>query len=306
MIVVKNLRKYFSNLKAVDGVSFEIQPGETFGLVGESGCGKSTLGKTLLRLEEATSGEVFFEGENIFAFSLKQKKKFRKKAQVVFQDPYASLNPRMTVQDILKEPFEIHGIETSSTKITKLLEQVYLSPAFASRFPHELSGGQKQRVGIARALALMPKFIVCDEPISSLDVSVQAQIVLLLKKLQAELGLTYLFISHDLRMVKYLSNRVAVMYLGHLVEISPTTDLFLTPLHPYTEALLSAICHPDPQLERKRTRIFLSGEPPSPLNPPKGCVFCTRCPKVMPICHEVAPPLKQISPGRQVACHLFQ
>lgn len=306
MIIVKNLRKYFSNLKAIDGVSFEIKPGETFGLVGESGSGKSTLGKTLLCLEEPSSGEVFFEGENISLFSSKERKEFRKKAQVIFQDPYASLNPRMTVEDILKEPFEIHGIEAGPEKIAELLQLVHLDPAFAYRFPHELSGGQKQRIGIARALALMPKFIVCDEPISSLDVSVQAQIVLLLKKLQAQFGLTYLFISHDLRMVKYISSRIAVMYLGHIVEIAPTAELFLEPLHPYTEALLSAIPLPDPKLERTRTRIFLPGEPPSPSNPPKGCAFCTRCPKAMPICHEVKPALQQIHPGHRVACHLYQ
>jgi oligopeptide transport system ATP-binding protein len=308
MITVKDLKKHFKTkegvLKAVDGVSFTIQEGETLGLVGESGCGKSTLGRLLLRLQEATSGEVFVGEKNLFDLSSKELKEFRKTAQMIFQDPYASLNPRMTVEDIVREPFEIHNIDVSETAIYHLLQKVHLDPVYRRRFPHEFSGGQRQRIGIARALALNPKFIVCDEPISALDVSTQSQIVALLKNLQADLNLTYLFISHDLRMVKYIATRVAVMYLGHLVEIAP--GLFENPLHPYTQALLSAIPVPDPQMAKKRTRIILKGEMPSPLTPPKGCAFCTRCPKVMEKCSRVAPSLKEVTSGHFVACHLYE
>jgi oligopeptide/dipeptide ABC transporter ATP-binding protein len=305
LVTVENLKKHYGSLKAVDGVSLTLYQKETFALVGESGCGKSTFGKTLLRLEEPTAGSVLFKEKNIFHLPPKELKIFRQQAQVIFQDPYASLNPRMTVEDILKEPFEIHRIETSDEHISHLLKQVHLPDSFRPRFPHELSGGQRQRVGIARALALSPQFIVCDEPLSALDVSIQAQIVELLKDLREALNLTLLFISHDLRMVKHISDRVGVMYLGHLVELAPTADLYLQPLHPYTEALLSAIPIPDPEAEKTRTRVILPGEVPSPLNPPKGCVFCTRCPKVMPICHTTPPPLIQIAPNRQVACHLY-
>lgn len=309
MIRLKNLKKYFpvkqGLLKAVDDVSFEIQTGETFGLVGESGCGKSTLGRTLLRLKEPTSGTVYFNEKNILNFSKTELKNWRKEAQLIFQDPYASLNPRMTAEDIISEPFYIHHMTPTKERIHELFEQVNLSPMHHRRFPHEFSGGQRQRLGIARALALTPRFIVCDEPISALDVSVQAQIVNLLKQLQKELRLTYLFISHDLRMVKYIADRVGVMYLGTLVEIAPTEALYTTPLHPYTEALLSAVPIPDPKVEKKRTHIVLQGEVPSPIHPPKGCPFCTRCPKVMDICHVERPRLKQVKPGHQVACHLY-
>jgi peptide/nickel transport system ATP-binding protein/oligopeptide transport system ATP-binding protein len=309
LLQVKNLKKYFplkeGLLKAVDDISFEIKAGETFGLVGESGCGKSTLGRSLLRLQEPTSGEILFEGKNILNFSREELKSWRKEAQFVFQDPYASLNPRMTAEDIIAEPFQIHGIEYDEGKIRDLLRQVNLSPAHRKRFPHEFSGGQRQRIGLARALALTPRFIICDEPISALDVSVQAQIVNLFKKLQMELGLTFLFISHDLRMIKYLSDHVAVMYLGNIVELAPVTELFKIPMHPYTEALLSAIPIPDPKIEKNRSRIVLKGEVPSPVHPPQGCVFCTRCPKVMDICHKVRPETKETAPGHRVACHLY-
>jgi len=309
VISVKNLKKYYTTkngtLKAVDDVSFDIEPGKTFGLVGESGCGKSTLGRTILRLQEATSGKVVYEGKNVFNFSREELKNWRKEAQFIFQDPYASLNPRMTAEDIIAEPFQIHGLEYDEGKIQELLRQVNLSPAHRKRFPHEFSGGQRQRIGLARAIALTPRFLVCDEPISALDVSVQAQIINLFKKLQSELGLTFLFISHDLRMIKYLSDHVAVMYLGIIVELAPASELFASPLHPYTQALLSAIPIPDPKIEKNRSRIVLKGEVPSPINPPQGCVFCTRCPKVMPICHLVRPVTKELSPGHQVACHLY-
>lgn len=309
LVQVKGVKKYYSVekglLKAVDDVSFEIRAGETFGLVGESGCGKSTLGRTLLRLQEATSGEVLFEGKNIFNFSQEELKNWRKEAQFIFQDPYASLNPRMTAEDIIAEPFQIHKIEYDEGKIQELFHQVNLSPAHRKRFPHEFSGGQRQRIGLARALALTPRFIICDEPISALDVSVQAQVINLFQKLQTDLGLTFLFISHDLRMIKYLSDHVAVMYLGIIVELAPVAELFKTPLHPYTEALFSAIPIPDPKIEKNRSRIVLKGEVPSPINPPQGCVFCTRCPKVMDICHQVRPAVKEVTPGHKVACHLY-
>ncbi len=309
LLQVRHLKTHFnvkkSVVKAVDGVSFEIYPKETLGLVGESGCGKSTLGRSLLRLTEPTSGEILFNGQDVLQLPPRPLKSWRKEAQVIFQDPYASLNPRMTAEDILREPFDIHGIPVTQEMIHRLFTQVALSPNLLRRFPHEFSGGQRQRIGIARALALSPRFIVCDEPLSALDVSIQAQIVNLLRDLQRELSLSYLFISHDLRMVKYISDRVAVMYLGHIVEITTSEELYAHPLHPYTQALLSAIPIPDPLLERKRTRVFLSGDAPSPLNPPKGCLFCTRCPKAMPVCFENRPELKVIQPGHQVACHLY-
>ena len=308
MITVKNLKKTFSTskglLKAVDDVSFEIPEGQTLGLVGESGCGKSTLGRLLLRLYEPTSGEVLFDGNNIFSLSVSELKKWRQEAQMIFQDPYASLNPRMTAEDIIAEPLQIHDIDIDPGLIAKTFQQVSLNPQHRCRYPHEFSGGQRQRIGIARALILNPRFIVCDEPIAALDVSVQAQIVNLLTDLQKEMGLTYLFISHDLRMIRYIADEVAVMYLGKIVEKAPTEELFQNPLHPYTQALLSSIPLPDPIEEKKRTRLVLSGEVPSPLHPPKGCAFCTRCPKVMDVCREKTPPLQEVKPGHFVACHL--
>lgn len=309
LLKASNLKTYFNVkkgvVKAVDGVSFEIYPKETLGLVGESGSGKSTLGRSLLRLVEPTSGEIQFGDQNILDLSPRALKSWRKTAQIIFQDPYASLNPRMCAEDILREPFDIHGIPVSQEMIHALFSQVALSPTLLRRFPHEFSGGQRQRIGIARALALSPRFIVCDEPLSALDVSIQAQIVNLLRDLQQDLSLSYLFISHDLRMVKYISDRVAVMYLGHIVELTTSEELYSHPLHPYTQALLSAIPIPDPILERKRTRVFLSGDAPSPFHPPKGCAFCQRCPKALPICFETPPELKVIQSGHQVACHLY-
>ncbi len=312
LIAVKNLKKAFATkqreVHAINDISFEIYPGETLGLVGESGCGKSTTGRCLLRLEEPTSGELIFENQNLLTYSRSELHLFRRQAQIIFQDPYASLNPRMTAADIVAEPLIIHRVASEReivSRVHELFELVGLSGNFLGRFPHEFSGGQRQRIGIARALALNPRFIVCDEPISALDVSVQAQIVNLLKALQREMGLTYLFIAHDLAMVKYISDRVAVMYLGQIVEIAPSEALYHTPLHPYTQALLSAISIPDPKLERSRTRLFLKGEPPSSLHPPQGCPFVSRCPFAKEICHTVRPALKLIQPGHFAACHLL-
>lgn len=313
LIEVKNLKKYFdvgknATLKAVDDVSFNIKAGETLGLVGESGCGKTTCGRTVLGLYEATDGEVLFEGVDIHKLKGREKKEFTKDAQIIFQDPYASLNPRMTVGDIIAEGIDIHGIysgEERTNRIYKLLELVGLNREHASRFPHEFSGGQRQRIGIARALAVEPKFIVCDEPISALDVSIQAQVVNLLIKLQREFGLTYLFIAHDLSMVKHISDRVGVMYLGTMVELADSGKLYESPLHPYTKALLSAIPVPDPEQERTRKRIMLEGEVPSPINPKPGCRFAARCKYVKPICLEQRPELKEIEKDHFVACHLF-
>jgi oligopeptide/dipeptide ABC transporter ATP-binding protein len=308
---VKNLRKEFSvqgkRLIAIRDISFTIEEGETLGLVGESGCGKSTTGRCLLRLEQATSGEVLYQNRNLLEMDKRALFTFRRNAQIIFQDPYSSLNPRMTAGDIIAEPLRIHQT-LSRADIEKhlgsLVEMVGLSKSALNRFPHEFSGGQRQRIGIARALALKPHFIVCDEPISALDVSVQAQIVNLLKNLQRELGLTYLFIAHDLAMVKYISDRVAVMYLGSIVEIAPAEELYHNPMHPYTQALLSAIPLPDPQLEKQRQRTVLSGEVPSLITPMKGCPFASRCPHVMAKCHESVPAFKEISPGHYSACHL--
>jgi oligopeptide/dipeptide ABC transporter ATP-binding protein len=311
LIQIKNLKKYFSykgqTLRAVDDISFDIFPQETLGLVGESGCGKTALARALMRLYEPTSGDILFKGESILCYKGKAIKSLRHDMQYIFQDPYASLNPRMTAGEIIAEPLNIHNVLNPSDRqkrVQELLELVGLRPEYVRRFPHEFSGGQRQRIGIARALALNPRLIVCDEPIAALDVSIQAQIVNLLKYLQEEMGLTYLFISHDLAMVKYLSTRVAVMYLGHLMELAPSHDLYDKPLHPYTQGLLSAIPIPDPLIEKKRTRILLTGEVPSPINPPKGCVFCTRCPKAEKICFEKRPTLREISSGHQVSCHL--
>lgn len=312
LVEVRNLKKHYlvnsKTLQAVDDVSFEIRQGETLGLVGESGCGKSTLGRALIRLEDPTSGEIFFEGENILDLQKKELKALRRKIQMIFQDPYASLNPRMTIRDIIAEPLEIHELydrETRKKRVEELLHLVGLNYGFSGRYPHELSGGQRQRVGIARSLAAGPTFLVCDEPISALDVSVQAQIITLLKKLQQDMGLTYLFIAHDLAMVKYLSTRVAVMYLGHIVELAPADDLYTNPLHPYTQALLSAIPIPDPKIERNRSRIVLKGEVPSALTPPSGCIFSTRCPHATELCHRLRPTWKEISQEHFAACHLL-
>jgi len=276
LISVRNVKKYFDvgkgkTLKAVDGISFDIYPGETFGLVGESGCGKSTAGRTIIRLYEPTGGEVIFNGKNIYKLSRHEMQEIRRDFQMIFQDPYASLNPRMTVEDIIAEPLDIHKAckseEERHNRVIELLKLVGLNEEHASRFPHEFSGGQRQRIGIARALALRPKFIVCDEPISALDVSIQAQVVNLLKELQKEMGLTYLFIAHDLSMVRYISDRVGVMYLGHMMELAKSEELYENPIHPYTQALLSAIPIPDPEVQRNRHRIILEGDVPSPIDP---------------------------------------
>ena len=302
------LRSHTGDVKAVDGVSFSINPGETLGLVGESGCGKSTVGRAILRLYELTAGRVIIDGEDVAHLSAEKLRQKRPSMQMVFQDPQACLNPRMTLARIIGEPLDEHTNWTRAKKtarIYELMDQVGLNRRFANRYPHEFSGGQRQRIGIARALALNPKFIVCDEPIAALDVSIQAQVVNLLEDLQERLGLTYLFISHDLSMVRHLADRVAVMYLGRIAELSPAKDLYARPLHPYAEALLSAVNEPDPELAARRNRIILKGDVPSPANPPKGCNFCTRCPKVFDLCKVVKPDLTEIEPDRFVACHLY-
>ena len=301
-------RRHTGDVKAVDGVSFQIMAGQTLGLVGESGCGKSTVGRAMLRLYEPTAGRVLIDGEDVARMAPEALRKKRPTMQMVFQDPQASLNPRMTLADIVSEPLDEHTDWTREKKLERvyeLMDQVGLNRRFVNRFPHEFSGGQRQRIGIGRALALKPQFIVCDEPIAALDVSIQAQVVNLLEDLQEKLGLTYLFISHDLSMVRHLAQKVAVMYLGRIAELSPSKDLYARPLHPYAEALLSAVNEPDPVLAARRNRIILKGDVPSPANPPKGCNFCTRCPKVMDICRTVKPDLIQVEPGRLVACHLY-
>ena len=303
------LRRHSGDIKAVDDVSFTIRAGETLGLVGESGCGKSTLGRAMLRLYDPTAGRVVIDGEDIARLSPEALRKKRPTMQMVFQDPQASLNPRMSLSSIIGEPLVEHTALTTAQRqdrIYELMDQVGLNRRFANRFPHEFSGGQRQRIGIARALALNPKFIVCDEPIAALDVSIQAQVVNLLEDLQDKLGLTYLFISHDLSMVRHIADRVAVMYLGRIVELSPRDDLYARPLHPYAEALLSAVNEPNPERARTRSRILLKGDLPSPANPPNGCNFCTRCPKVFDRCLTEKPALVQVEPSRKVACHLFQ
>ena len=313
LVEVKNLKKYFTVgngkiLKAVDDVSFNIDKGETLGLVGESGCGKTTCGRTILGMYQATDGKVLFADKNIYEMNKKEIKGFRKNAQVIFQDPYASLNPRMTVGDIICEGinnFKMYNKSDKQNRIYELLRLVGLNKEHASRFPHEFSGGQRQRIGIARALAIEPKFIVCDEPISALDVSIQAQIVNLLIDLQNEFDLTYLFIAHDLSMVKHISDRVGVMYLGCMVELGKSDELYKNPQHPYTQALLSAIPIPSPSYERSKKRIALEGEVPSPINPKPGCRFKGRCRYAKPICSEENPLLKEISADHFVACHLY-
>ncbi|MCZ8511219.1 ATP-binding cassette domain-containing protein [Paenibacillus filicis] len=313
LLEVRNLKKHFNLgggkiLKAVDNMNFTINRGETFGLVGESGCGKSTAGRTIIRLYEATDGEVMFGGENVHKLRGSKQQEFRRQMQMVFQDPYASLNPRMTVGNIIAEGIDIHSLSSGKARkerVFELLRAVGLNDEHANRFPHEFSGGQRQRIGIARALAIEPQFIIADEPISALDVSVQAQVVNLFKNLQKEHGLTYLFIAHDLAMVKHISDRIGVMYLGKLVEVTTANELYAKPLHPYTQSLLSAIPIPDPEIERTRERIILQGEIPSPLNPPSGCPFRTRCPKAMPECAASMPEFKEVEPGHFTACHLY-
>ena len=300
------LNRVVNNVKAVNGVTFEVRKGEVVGLVGESGSGKTTVGRTLLRLEEATSGRVTFDGTDILSLSWGEMRRLRKRMQIIFQDPYASLNPREKVRTVIGHALALHRIGTPSdreARIVALLEQVGLSADYLDRFPHEFSGGQRQRIGIARALAVNPKLVVCDEPVSALDVSVQAQVINLLEDLQEKLQLTYMFIAHDLSVVEHFSDRVAVMYLGKIAEIAPSNELYANPLHPYTEALLSAVPIPDPQVRRKR--IMLQGDVPSPIHPPTGCRFHTRCPIAqLPLCSAEVPPLEEKTPGHWAACHL--
>lgn len=317
LLEVKNLVKHFpvkagifqrtvAVVKAVDGVSFQIKKGETFGLVGESGCGKTTTGRCVLMLETPTSGEIVFKGVDITKLSQKQLRKLRPKMQIVFQDPFSSLNPRLPIKEIIGEAIAYHGIAKGrevERRVQELLEMVGLSVEHMNRYPHEFSGGQRQRICIARALATEPDLIVCDEAVSALDVSIQSQILKLLENLQAKLGVAYLFISHALNVVKYISHRIGVMYLGKLVEVAESEELYLNPLHPYTKALISAVPVPDPKLKRKK--IILKGDVPSPLNPPQGCRFVTRCPQAMQVCGEIEPQLVEVAPNHFVACHLY-
>ena len=313
LIRSQKLTKHFSSgentVYAVNEIDLDIMPGETFGLVGESGCGKSTLGKSLLKLYPPSSGKIFFKELDISTLQDREMRPLRRKMQIIFQDPYSSLNPRMTIEDIVGEPLDIHRLASGSRRkerIAELLVQVGMDPSHLSRFPHEFSGGQRQRIGIARALAVEPEFIVCDEPISALDVSVQAQIIHLLKELQEQHQLTFLFIAHDLSVVRHLCNRVAVMYLGHIMEIAPTQELFNNPLHPYTKALLSAVPIPDPKKARQQTRVSLQGDVPSPMKAPKGCPFASRCPLAIEKCRQVTPKLQESGTGHQAACHLLE
>ncbi len=303
------IQRHVGDIKAVDGISFDIHTGETLGLVGESGCGKSTTGRAILQLYRPTAGTVVFGGDDLTSMRGETLRRKRRQMQMIFQDPYASLNPRMTVGSIVSEPLEVHNIFSNRKdrrdRVQELLKVVGLNPYFINRYPHEFSGGQRQRIGVARALAVNPEFIVCDEPISALDVSIQAQIINLLQDLQAEFGLTYLFIAHDLSVVRHISDRIAVMYLGKLAELADQNELYANPLHPYTQALLSAVPIPDPAIEETRQRTILEGDVPSPANPPKGCNFNTRCPQVMGICHEVDPEFRDVGGGHWVACHLY-
>ncbi|MGZ6315940.1 MAG: ABC transporter ATP-binding protein [Anaerolineales bacterium] len=300
------IQKQVGAVRAVDGISFDVHKGETLGLVGESGCGKSTTGRTILQLYRPTSGSVIFEDCDLVKLKGEGLRKMRRKMQMIFQDPYASLNPRMTVNEIIGEPLIVHQVAKGKEvddRVEHLLAVVGLDPAFGNRFPHEFSGGQRQRIGVARALALQPSFIVCDEPISALDVSIQAQVVNLLEQLQDELNLTYLFIAHDLSMVRHISDRVAVMYLGVIVELASRDEIYHSPLHPYTQALLSAVPIPDPYAEAQRKRVILEGDVPSPTNPPSGCRFRTRCRFAEAICAECRPDFNELKPGHSVACH---
>lgn len=318
LVQVRNLKKYFpvteglllqrtvANVKAVDDVSFEIRRGETLGLVGESGCGKTTTGRCILQLERATGGQILYDGVDLGKLSQKALSPFRQRIQVIFQDPYSSLNPRMKIGQIIAEPMYVHGIEPDAGKrrerVAHLLSICGLNPKFAERYPHEMSGGQRQRVGIARALAVNPEFIICDEAVSALDVSIQAQVINLLEDLREEFNLTYLFIAHDLSVVRHICQRVAVMYLGHMVELAETDELFDNPLHPYTRALLSAVPIPDPEVEHSRRHQVVQGEVPSPINPPSGCVFHPRCPMAVETCSKDVPAFREIRPGHWVAC----
>ena len=320
LVKVKDLKMYFpitqgiifqrriGDIKAVDGISFDVRRKETLGLVGESGCGKSTTGRAILQLYRPTAGDVEFDGQSLVNMKGEPLRRMRRRMQMIFQDPYASLNPRMTVGNIIGEPLDVHNIMASAKRrerVQELLQIVGLNPYFVNRYPHEFSGGQRQRIGVARALAVQPEFIVCDEPISALDVSIQAQIINLLEELQEEFGLTYLFIAHDLSVVRHISDRVAVMYLGKLVELTDRASLYMNPLHPYTKALLSAVPIPDPVVEDHRRRTILKGEIPSPANPPSGCNFHTRCPSRLPICDQVDPEWQDVGGGHWVACHLM-
>ena len=319
LVEVRGLKKYFpitqgiilqrkvADVQAVDGLDFTIQRGETLGLVGESGCGKSTTGRAILQLYRPTAGAVLFEGKDLVKMKGEELRKMRRHMQMIFQDPYASLNPRMTVGDIIGEPLEVHNIAKGKDKkerVQELLQIVGLNPYFINRYPHEFSGGQRQRIGVARALAVNPHFIVCDEPISALDVSIQAQIINLLEELQEKFNLTYLFIAHDLSVVRHISDRIAVMYLGRIVELTDRRSLYNNPLHPYTKALLSAVPIPDPSIELKRERIILVGDVPSPINPPSGCRFHTRCPLAIDICKRVDPEFRDVGHNHRVACHV--
>ena len=319
LVDVENLKMYFpvtagvfrkkvADVKAVDDVSFYVRKGETLGLVGESGCGKTTTGRCILQLYNLTSGKVVFDGEELTGMDKRRLRRMRRNMQLIYQDPFASLDPRMTAGDIIGEPLLVHKVVKGKEyrkQVAELLDMVELSPAFAERYPHEFSGGQRQRIGIARAIALRPAFIVCDEPVSALDVSIQAQIITLMMRLREELNLTYLFIAHDLSVVRNISDRVVVMYLGRIVETTNSDDLYTNPLHPYTISLLSAVPIPDPEVDRTRQRIILTGDVPSPMNPPSGCPFHPRCFKATDICKEQVPELKTISGEHQAACHLL-
>ncbi|NQW22287.1 MAG: dipeptide ABC transporter ATP-binding protein [SAR202 cluster bacterium] len=320
LVEVKDLQMYFpvssgilfqrtvANVKAVDGVSFTVKRGETLGLVGESGCGKTTTGRCILQLYKPTGGQVIFDGKDLTKMNTKQMRGMRREMQVIFQDPYSSLNPRMTAGNIIGEPLIVHGLVKSKEeyreKVADLLQNVGLNPYMADRFPHEFSGGQRQRIGVARALSVSPSFIVADEPVSALDVSIQAQIINLLEELQEQFNLTYLFIAHDLSVVRHISDRVGVMYLGHMVEMAERNEIYRNPVHPYTKALLSAVPIPDPVLDAQRERVLLTGEVPSPLNPPSGCVFHPRCPAANDSCSQTLPELREVEPDHHAACLL--
>lgn len=316
LVSVKNLKKYFpihggilggviAHVKAVDDISFDIYEGETLGLVGESGSGKTTVGKTILMLYPPTSGEIRFQGQVINKLKGEELRRMRRNMQIIFQDPYGSLNPRMPISEIIGEPLIVHGLVKSKKemidRVVEVMEMVGLRPEYINRYPHEFSGGQRQRIGIARAIILNPKFVVCDEPVSALDVSIQSQVINLLNELQEKLKLTYLFVAHDMAVIRHMCDRIVVMYLGKIMEIAPNDELFDNPLHPYTQALLSAVPIPDPEI--KKERAVLQGDIPSPINPPKGCVFHTRCPIAMPVCREVVPEQREIKPGHFAACH---